>query len=215
VRGARIVLADNDGVRANMSASWLAQMGWDVYVVDDTHSSNFSEKGQTLRPLPPLPEVHKITPHTLANWVNSTEQTIVLDVATSQHYIRQHVPGAWYVLRSNLAKDWHNVPKASRYVVTSENGLLALFAIAEIKSLASGAEVVAVVALDGGTQAWCDAGFPIEYGPTHFASEPIDRYRRPYEGTDNPREAMQGYLDWEFGLVEQLSKDGTHHFKVI
>jgi hypothetical protein len=26
---------------------------------------------------------------------------------------------------------------------------------------------------------------------------------------------MQGYLDWEFGLVEQLARDGTHHFRVI
>jgi len=26
---------------------------------------------------------------------------------------------------------------------------------------------------------------------------------------------MQGYLDWEFGLVEQLGRDGTHGFKVI
>ena len=34
VRGARIVLADDDGVRADMTASWLAQMGWEVYVVD-------------------------------------------------------------------------------------------------------------------------------------------------------------------------------------
>ena len=27
--------------------------------------------------------------------------------------------------------------------------------------------------------------------------------------------AMQAYLDWEFGLVEQLRRDGTHHFQVI
>jgi hypothetical protein len=26
---------------------------------------------------------------------------------------------------------------------------------------------------------------------------------------------MQAYLDWEFGLVEQLGRDGTHHFRVI
>jgi hypothetical protein len=26
---------------------------------------------------------------------------------------------------------------------------------------------------------------------------------------------MQAYLDWEYGLVEQLRRDGTHHFKVI
>ncbi|MEA1652202.1 rhodanese-like domain-containing protein [Nitrospirillum sp. BR 11164] len=35
VRGARIVLFDTLSVRADMSASWLAQMGWEVLVLDD------------------------------------------------------------------------------------------------------------------------------------------------------------------------------------
>jgi rhodanese-related sulfurtransferase len=34
VRGARILLTDDRGVRANMTASWLAQMGWETYVLD-------------------------------------------------------------------------------------------------------------------------------------------------------------------------------------
>ena len=34
VRGARILLTDDKGVRADMTASWLAQMGWEVYVLD-------------------------------------------------------------------------------------------------------------------------------------------------------------------------------------
>ena len=34
VRGARIVLADDLGPRADMTASWLAQMAWEVYVVE-------------------------------------------------------------------------------------------------------------------------------------------------------------------------------------
>ena len=34
VRGARIVLTDNRRVRADMTASWLAQMGWEVYVLE-------------------------------------------------------------------------------------------------------------------------------------------------------------------------------------
>ncbi len=34
VRGARIVIADDLGPRADMTASWLAQMGWEVYVLD-------------------------------------------------------------------------------------------------------------------------------------------------------------------------------------
>ena len=35
VRGARIVLWDPEQIRADMTASWLAQMGWDVCVLDD------------------------------------------------------------------------------------------------------------------------------------------------------------------------------------
>jgi rhodanese-related sulfurtransferase len=36
VRGARVILADDDTVRARMSAAWLRQMGgWEVYVVQD------------------------------------------------------------------------------------------------------------------------------------------------------------------------------------
>lgn len=97
VRGARAVLADSDGVRANMTASWLAQMGWEVWVLDGLQATDFSETS----PLPP-----PVTP--------------------SPH-----------------------------------------------------------------------------------------RYRRPYEGTDNPHEAMQAYLDWEYGLVAQLARDGTHGFKVL
>ena len=44
---------------------------------------------------------------------------------------------------------------------------------------------------------------------------PANRYRRPYEGTDVAEKAMQAYLDWEYGLVEQLRLDGTHGFYVI
>ncbi|NWE50787.1 rhodanese-related sulfurtransferase, partial [Pseudomonas gingeri] len=72
-----------------------------------------------------------------------------------------------------------------------------------------------VFLLTGGTAAWVAAGLPVEAGEQRLASPRIDRYRRPYEGTDNPREAMQGYLDWEYGLVAQLGRDGTHGFFVI
>ncbi len=45
--------------------------------------------------------------------------------------------------------------------------------------------------------------------------DPSHRYRRPYEGTDVQESAMQAYLDWEYGLVEQLRRDATHGFFVI
>jgi rhodanese-related sulfurtransferase len=97
VRGARIVLTDDKSVRADMTASWLAQMGWDVFV------------------------------------------------------------------------------------------------------------------LDGGYDGALEFGPPVVLPKP----DPSHRYRRPYEGTDVNTSAMQAYLDWEYGLVDQLRRDATHGFVVI
>ena len=74
---------------------------------------------------------------------------------------------------------------------------------------------VEVLWLPGGNAAWQAAGFSTQQGESYLASPRIDHYRRPYEGSDNLGLAMQAYLDWQHGLVEQLQRDGTHHFKVI
>jgi rhodanese-related sulfurtransferase len=97
VRGARLVVADDLAARADMTASWLAQMAWEVYVLDTDHDLPRA-KGET----------DVVPPRNLAG-----------------------------------------------------------------------------------------------------------RYKRPYEGTDNPTAAMQAYLDWEFTLEAQLAKDDTHGFFVI
>jgi hypothetical protein len=90
------------------------------------------------------------------------------------------------------------------------SGQLTRFAVSDLKRLTQ----AEVVVLDGGTQGWIDAGLPLEEGETRLAVPRTDRYRRPYEGTDSAADAMQAYLDWEFGLIAQLELDGTHFFKV-
>lgn len=97
VRGARILLTDDRSVRADMTASWLAQMGWEVYVLEGGYDGALEIGAPRVLPKP----------------------------------------------------------------------------------------------------------------------DPAHRYRRPYEGTDVAQAAMQAYLDWEYGLVEQLRRDGTHGFYVI
>ncbi len=214
VRGARIVLADDDGVRANMTASWLAQLGWEVWVLDDAPASDFRETGQPPAALPePEGPITHAAAADLARWLRdeSAGHTAVLDLTTSVNYVKRHIPGAWFVLRSELAQAVAQIPKAARYVLTCGSSQLARYAAAELTRLTS----AEVVVLRGGTQAWIEARLPLEQGETRLASPCTDRYRRPYEGTDSPREAMQAYLDWEFGLVEQLGRDGTHGFYVI
>ncbi|WP_081768835.1 rhodanese homology domain-containing protein [Herbaspirillum sp. RV1423] len=212
VRGARIVLADDDGVRANMTASWLAQMAWEVYVLEGVATQQLSERGPAQRQLPPAPQSERITPQTLAGWLRQSDvRTVVLDFATSANYARQHIPGSWFVLRSQLEEALSTLPPADRYVVTCGSSLLAAYAIGDLAALTD----KPLFLLEGGDAGWKAAGLPLETGATALASPCIDRYRRPYEGTDNPASAMQAYLDWEFGLVEQLGRDGTHGFYVI
>lgn len=207
VRGARIVLADDDGSRANMTASWLAQMAWDVYVLDGLGPGDFQATGPWQSPSPPLPETPAVAPATLRDRLD-TGRTIVVDLARHAVYRTHHVQGAWWALRSDLETAVATLPPAPQYVLTSGDGVLARFAAAGVR-----AQVAAdVVVLDGGTDAWIAAGFATESGDERLASPALDRYRRPYEGVDAPRAAMQAYLDWEFGLVAQLARDGTHHF---
>jgi hypothetical protein len=48
------------------------------------------------------------------------------------------------------------------------------------------------------------------------AHDHADRHcRRAYEGTDIDTNAMQAYLDCEYGLVDQLRRDATHGFFVM
>src|SRR6185295_5879359 len=95
VRGARIVLIDDDGVRANMTASWLAQMGWDAVVVDGAEATLFNQPGACPPALPPLPHAEVVTASTLRDWLRGSEPTAVVDLSNSASYRRGHIPGAW------------------------------------------------------------------------------------------------------------------------
>jgi rhodanese-related sulfurtransferase len=213
VRGAWIVLADDDGVRADMTGSWLAQMGWTVYVVEPHGAEARSAQGGWPLHTPSAPDVGTVSPALLAKWLDEAApgQIAVLDFTSGVNYVKRHIPGAWFVIRARLADALRKIGPAQRYVLTCGSSLLARFAAADLRRLTD-AEIVVV---DGGTQAWINAGLPLESGETRLASARDDRYRRPYEGTDNAAQAMQAYLDWEFGLVDQLHRDGTHHFQVV
>ena len=215
LRGARIVLCDTDGVRANMSASWLAQMGWEVYVLKDIAAEQFNT---TQAPESALPQtvgkLQSTQAAQLKNWLNDrNSHTVVLDFSTSAQFVKGHIQNAWWVLRSQLKASLDKAHKGHRYVLTCQDGSVSRFAVADVQALVK--QGVSVLWLEGGNEAWLKAGNKLHSGDSQLAAERIDRYRRPYEGTDNPVAAMQGYLDWEFGLVEQLARDGTHHFRVI
>ncbi|KAA0572653.1 rhodanese-related sulfurtransferase [Azospirillum sp. B21] len=219
VRGARIVLADDPagggGPRADMTASWLAQLGWEVHVLEGDVSALGSESGPDRRRLPPEPDVgaQTVAPRDLLALLENGEAAVI-DITRSPRYRAGHIPGAYFSTRARLAETIARLPKGVRPVLTCGDGTLTRYAVADFPlSGFSGGQ--RPLLLEGGTKGWVAAGLPLSTDLDRLGGEPDDVYKRPYEGTDNSAAAMQGYIDWELELVDQLKRDGAHNFHVI
>jgi rhodanese-related sulfurtransferase len=224
VRGALLVLADDGGGRAAMTGSWLAQMGWDVIVAAGAPGSLADDAGRPARApwrpaRPPAPAVPVTVPSVLAGWLRAGE-AVVIDLETSKRFRAGHIPEAAWALRADLTdlELAGRLGRPRRVVLTSSDGYLAAWAAADLgggPTRPSGPPATGVFALAGGTQGWERSGLPLASGGGRLLSPADDVYRRPYEGTDVGPAAMQAYLDWEYGLVAQLGRDGTHGFRVL
>ncbi|HVX75181.1 MAG TPA: rhodanese-like domain-containing protein [Bradyrhizobium sp.] len=209
VRGARLVLFDDDGVRARMTASWLVQMGWEAHVVGPDVIAA-TERGMPPLRRPARPGAGSAAIDVAELAANNDSLTIV-DLARSPAYAAAHIPGAHFVLASRFAEDLPRVPGNGPIVLTSIDGDEALFALAD----ATASTPRNVVVLKGGTTAWIESNRSLESDRHSWISQPDDVYKRPYEGTDNAASAMQAYIDWELQLVAQLANDSVSNFHVV
>jgi rhodanese-related sulfurtransferase/predicted metal-dependent enzyme (double-stranded beta helix superfamily) len=215
-RNATIVLHDNDGVRATMTAHWLMQMGWnEVYVL--SHKPVSTELMTEPEPRYPqgfaMPKPKSVT---AAELHTSLAATLVVDLDTSLRYRDGHVPGAWFAVRANLAK---TIPEmlaqqkgATRVVLVSPDGEIAALAAAETEAAAGG---LPVAILAGGLQAWRDAKLALETGHVRMADPPTDVWYRPYDFKEDVEAAMRQYLDWEVDLVRLVEREGDATFAVL
>jgi rhodanese-related sulfurtransferase/predicted metal-dependent enzyme (double-stranded beta helix superfamily) len=212
VRNARIVLADTDGVRATMTASWLLQISWpEVYVLDHAAAGGDAVRGAESTRVLGLggAELDELDALTLQGMLGVGGATVV-DLGTSLEYRDGHLPGAWFAVRSRLGEALGRIGAARRLVFTSPDGVLAQFAALDAKALTD----VPVSVLASGTRAWKAAGLPLESGSTHLASETDDVYYKPYDHRAQIEQAMQDYLDWEVALVEQVKREAYLSFRV-
>jgi rhodanese-related sulfurtransferase/predicted metal-dependent enzyme (double-stranded beta helix superfamily) len=210
-RNARLVLLDDDGVRATMTASWLIQMGWDeVFVLTLGDAGGPLESGAEAPRILALDEQLRdtVTPPELAAALERGEAT-VLDLATSLDYRKGHIPGAAFVIRARLAEAKERLPRAGTLVLTSPDGTLAALAAADLEPLTP----LPVRLLKGGTAAWRAAGLPLAEGEERMLDEPVDVFHRPYDRTGGIEQAMRDYLSWEVDLVRQIERDGDARFR--
>jgi len=130
------------------------------------------------------------------------------DVRSAEDYAAGHIKGFRHYPGGQLVQeiDMAAPVRGARILLTDNMGLRADMTASWLAQMGWEAYV-----LDGGYDGALEVG-PPEVLPK---PDPAHRYRRPYEGTDVDTGAMQAYLDWEYGLVEQLRRDATHGFFVI
>jgi rhodanese-related sulfurtransferase/predicted metal-dependent enzyme (double-stranded beta helix superfamily) len=215
-RNATIVLHDNDGVRATMTAHWLLQMGWnDVHVLD--HKPAAAELTTAAEPRYPRGFVAPAPASVSAAELHGAlATTLVIDLDTSLRYRDGHVPGAWFAVRANLSR---TIPTmlaqqkgVTRIVLVSPDGEIAALAAPEAEAAAGG---LPVAILAGGMKAWRDAKLALEPGHLKMADPPTDVWYRPYDFKEDVEAAMRQYLDWEVDLVPQVARDGDATFSVL
>jgi rhodanese-related sulfurtransferase len=212
VKNARLVLADDVGVRATMTASWLIQMGWQhVHVLEDGIGTESLESG--MRAPTVLGELREatITTEDLTNAFEGNNSVTVIDLGPSTAYEQRHIPGAIWCVRARLAEAIASLPESGQIVLTSPDGLLARVALPEAQALTDGE----ARALDGGNESWFSANGPAESGLTHIVGATDDIWYKPYEHRGAQEKFMRDYLTWEVALVEQIERDGTTRFQAF
>jgi rhodanese-related sulfurtransferase len=204
--GARVVLVDDLEVRAAMTGSWLRQMGFaEVFLLAEVGN-------ETGRPAMPVLENETrreaaIETKALAELVSRNAAT-VLDLSLSRNYLAGHIPGAWFAIRTRLARALEKIAIADTLVLTSEDGALAALAVAEAETLIDRP----VRFLQGGNAAWQAAGRPLSTD-AKMADEVVDQWRKPYERPGDVKAAMQEYLTWEVDLLPRIKRDGSLRFE--
>ncbi len=218
-RNARLVLVDDNGVRATMTASWLQQLGWsDAVVLDPSVLAEAGANGQVESgpaPRPTVPKVPIIKVSELAERLADGPPSglAVLDIGSSLKYRKKgHIPGAWWGVRSRLDEARQVIGEVDTLVLASTDGVLAKLAVLEAQALWPDAEVMA---LAGGNKSWRHAGHEMVPGFEHPTTEATDVWYKPYDHDDgHPEKHMQDYLTWEIALVDQLERDPTVSFEV-
>jgi len=208
-RGARLVLIDDLGARAVMTAQWLMQMGWEAYVLDRPFDGLALETGDSGAMAPALPDVMAITVAEAAHWLNDGAAAIF--VGSSADYRKAHPEDAVWAIRPRLDRLPGSVLRARRIAVFAEDDALGILAAADLAEIAAGS----VVIVRGGIMAWQAAARPFAASP----EEPPDAERIDYVFWNHDRHAgneaaMRAYLRWESELPAEIAKDGLAGFRL-
>jgi cystathionine beta-lyase len=192
VRKARVVLFDDDGVRAPVVASWLRQQGHEAYVLESGLDSGLAL---------PVPEavVIDLPVATTAE----LDGALIIDLRSSTSYRNRHVAGAQWSIRPLLAEQVRDVQRPLVLIV--DEPAVAQLAARELPENQR-ARVHVLVDWQGSELSLVDGAADL-----HDA-QCIDFLFFVHDRHTGNKEAAREYLAWETGLIAQMTEQEIASF---
>ncbi|HEU0058367.1 MAG TPA: rhodanese-like domain-containing protein [Hyphomicrobiaceae bacterium] len=213
VKGARLLLIDDEGVRAPVVAGWLRQSGHEASVLEGGAAAARDLRLPRLSPRPPVGAEPSLLAAGEASLALARGNLSIIDLRSSLAYRQGHIAGAVWSIRPRLAEAVVGAAARTVLLVAEEPGIARLAAIDLAEAGCTDVRYIAE-----GPEAWAAAGLGLAASP----NAPADAARidflfftaKRHEGTAEAAEAARQYLAWEVGLLNQLDAQERGAFPI-
>jgi rhodanese-related sulfurtransferase len=207
VRNGRIVFVSNESARAVMAAYWYRHMGFrDVKVLRGgvlawrANGGALASGSSQTEPLG-CEDARRVARMLDAGEIESLvrhRSCSLLHVGSSAEFEAAHLPGSKWISRGWLELKLPSLlaDRARPIVLSCADGRSSTLASRTLRELG----YKEIFVLDGGLQAWAQAGYPTMEGFGSCLVEPNDVVLSPSVKGD--KEAMRRYLEWEVKLQQ-------------
>jgi len=212
VKGARLLLIDDEGVRAPVVAGWSRQSGYEASVLEGGAAAARNFNWQRARAVPPAGAEPSALAAGEAAQPLARGSLSIIDLRSSLAYRQGHIAGAIWSIRPRLGAAAAGTGKT--VLLVAEEPAIARLAAIDLGE--AGCRDVRLLAEP--PEAWVAAGLPIATS----SAEPADAARidflfftaKRHEGTAEAAKAARQYLAWEVGLIHQLDTQERGAFRI-
>ncbi len=205
VRGARLIVMDNDMIRAPMVANWLHQLGHEVHILEGGIEA---ARGLSVPPLATFEpdQLQAVSPADLASKLGNVQ---IVDLRTAMTYRAGHIDGARWSIRPRL--DRLGLDAGQPVVLIADTGTTAALAAQRLGELGH----TDIRQLQGDAAAWQAAGLKFTATANNPPdSECIDFLFHTHQRNDGDEAAARAYIAWEIGLVDQMDAQERASFRI-
>ncbi|HLU02954.1 MAG TPA: rhodanese-like domain-containing protein [Advenella sp.] len=198
VRKARLVLLDFDGVRAPVIASWLRQLGWEVYLLQNPRALQSTATAATH--CPALRHTTFLADNQIASFIAAHPEAEMIDTRPSMQFRKLRLQGATWAIRPTLTAVAPRDKEQAVLLIGERAEKLRMLA-ADLEH--AGHTRIYAVCMD--SEQIRHSGLAVSADETALRDEQcIDFLFFVHDRHQGNKEAARKYLEWETNLISQI-----------